>query len=398
MPQNLTYLEYCNRVKILLFFLTGMAGIFSQISPVMSQDAGFEVRLLNLPEKNPNTLLYLLTPEDKGAEVDITIRKATNRAIVKETEKKLPGNGLPLNWSLELPPGEYLFEFELSIPGKNPPRYKSLRYLSADPQVSFLLSTISIGPLKASGSLLIGDEIPSGTHEIPFNVEISAKNQEVTTIRAALFKKSINPTGTFGAEKYSAVSQINRIVPLKKGKATFSEAFQTPELEAGSYLIEVYLFHKEERVADANTRFTVNWKPLDEIFNNLENSIKQMTPTTDPAIIERLLAIQNPVLQKEKFLEFWQKRNLPGAERGTEALESYYKRILFANIQFGEQNRPGWQTDRGLTYLRFGLPENISGTSPVIWLYPGLGLKFVFIEKAGQYYLANPENIHQLTR
>jgi GWxTD domain-containing protein len=57
--------------------------------------------------------------------------------------------------------------------------------------------------------------------------------------------------------------------------------------------------------------------------------------------------------QRKQFIEeFWLKRD-PAYK------QEHYRRIAYANERFRDE-RPGWQTDRGRTYIRFGPPDEIS--------------------------------------
>jgi GWxTD domain-containing protein len=57
------------------------------------------------------------------------------------------------------------------------------------------------------------------------------------------------------------------------------------------------------------------------------------------------------------------------------------RRIAYANERFRDE-RPGWQTDRGRTYIRFGPPDEIESYPAVeIWSYrhiDGLGDNITF--------------------
>jgi GWxTD domain-containing protein len=86
--------------------------------------------------------------------------------------------------------------------------------------------------------------------------------------------------------------------------------------------------------------------------------------------------------QREQFIEgFWKRRNpVPGSARN-EFREEHYRRIAFANQRYPDE-RPGWQTDRGRTYVRFGPPDSIeSYVVREFWSYrhiDGLGDNITF--------------------
>jgi len=68
-----------------------------------------------------------------------------------------------------------------------------------------------------------------------------------------------------------------------------------------------------------------------------------------------------PLAGKRDFLRmFWNKRDpTPGTERN-EAEEAFNARIAFVNRKFSEGGTsptPGWRTDRGRIYLKYGPPD-----------------------------------------
>ncbi len=62
---------------------------------------------------------------------------------------------------------------------------------------------------------------------------------------------------------------------------------------------------------------------------------------------------------RDKFVEdFWERRNpIPGSGENTFKAD-YYQRIAYANEHFAT-NVPGWRTDRGRNYIRYGAPDEI---------------------------------------
>lgn len=117
--------------------------------------------------------------------------------------------------------------------------------------------------------------------------------------------------------------------------------------------------------------------------------------------------------EREAFIEnFWLKRDpTPGTERN-EYEEEYYRRIAYANENFASV-APGWKTDRGMVYIKYGPPDEREehptggtyerpiaeggGTTAISpfekWRYryiPGLGdvtLEFVDDSRTGEYHL-----------
>jgi len=93
--------------------------------------------------------------------------------------------------------------------------------------------------------------------------------------------------------------------------------------------------------------------------------------------------------------DFWTARDpSPGTARN-EAREQFYGLIDYANREFAEAGRkstPGWRSDRGRIYIRYGTPNDVfdqsrqtGPTSPYyVWKYTrGKELHFIFVDRTG---------------
>jgi GWxTD domain-containing protein len=123
--------------------------------------------------------------------------------------------------------------------------------------------------------------------------------------------------------------------------------------------------------------------------------------------------------EREQFIEsFWRRRDPDPDTEENEYKEEYYERIAYANERFSS-GKPGWMTDRGRIYIKFGKP-NETETHPTggpyhrpsyygggstttypfeVWFYrylPGVGsgieIEFVDPTGTGEYRIArSPE-------
>ena len=72
-------------------------------------------------------------------------------------------------------------------------------------------------------------------------------------------------------------------------------------------------------------------------------------------------------------------------------MEIYFNKIYVANERY-EEDRPGWETDRGKIYVQYGEPGQektgleIRGKTYRRWTYPEWSLTFLF-EKRNQRYV-----------
>ena len=123
--------------------------------------------------------------------------------------------------------------------------------------------------------------------------------------------------------------------------------------------------------------------------------------------------------EREQFIyEFWRRRDPDPDTDENEYKEEYYERIAYANEHFSS-GKPGWMTDRGRIYIKFGKPTEVEshptggpyerpsyhgGGSTVtypfeIWFYryiegvgSGIEIEFVDPTSTGEYRIArSPE-------
>jgi GWxTD domain-containing protein len=123
--------------------------------------------------------------------------------------------------------------------------------------------------------------------------------------------------------------------------------------------------------------------------------------------------------EREQFIElFWRRRDPDPDTEENEYREIYYERIAYANEHF-TSGRPGWMTDRGRIYIKFGKADEVEShpngglyerpayhgggsttTYPFeIWFYrylPGVGsgieIEFVDPTGSGEYRIARSPN------
>jgi GWxTD domain-containing protein len=64
--------------------------------------------------------------------------------------------------------------------------------------------------------------------------------------------------------------------------------------------------------------------------------------------------------ERDTFIQqFWERRNPHPGNPKNEFKAEHYRRIAYANQHFAS-DRPGWETDRGYTYIAYGPPDEIA--------------------------------------
>lgn len=81
-------------------------------------------------------------------------------------------------------------------------------------------------------------------------------------------------------------------------------------------------------------------------------------------------------------------------DRAKNFMRSYFQRVETANRYFSDY-KEGWKTDRGMVYIIYGLPDEVSRTTTnEIWYYQNYKTRFVFNKSGSVFY---PE-IYKLQR
>jgi GWxTD domain-containing protein len=226
---------------------------------------------------------------------------------------------------------------------------------------------------------LVGNVVAEDATLLPFRIEILPRPNDYYTLRTALYHQE-SQTRDQPATHYVLTQQQS--VGLKGGQAVYQDFFNIEGLASGKYLLEVYLFTDERLVAYRSREWILPWSGLKAVTANLPEAIRQMEVIAPKAVIQQLLRIQDPNEQLEAFRQFWLGKNLSPDDHPTAAMEAYYQ-SLTATDTFKTPTLPGWKTDRGQAFLRYGKPDKmlqkeINGWAYQYWHYARYGMTLAF--------------------
>lgn len=89
----------------------------------------------------------------------------------------------------------------------------------------------------------------------------------------------------------------------------------------------------------------------------LKEDVIYIIQREEKEVFESLSTIE----EKEGFIEqFWRRRDPAPRTFENEFKEEHYRRITYANEKFAS-GFPGWRTDRGMIYIKYGPPDDITG-------------------------------------
>lgn len=108
----------------------------------------------------------------------------------------------------------------------------------------------------------------------------------------------------------------------------------------------------------AGTNFNIEYESADQLHYYVNgilpiagDSLRQFIRTEFKKDYEDKVAEMEEVMRR-----FWTDRS---PANPTEAWQEYLRLLEFTEQQFGTQNKPGYETDRGIAYIKYGAPDDI---------------------------------------
>jgi GWxTD domain-containing protein len=261
-----------------------------------------------------------------------------------------------------LPPNDYAISIQIQDDDT-----KKLTRLRREVTVRDFAST----PFGISSIMLVNRIGKEGTKKVLYP-NISGNVGEYREL-FYLFFELYNKAGADSAMVLSTIKNVrgdvlqhdSLVEPLAEGKNSSFVQMNSSKLLTGEYDIEVRAFPLGPRVKDelkahpatSSRLLVIRWRNLPASIAELDQAIDQMQYLTDKDKIDDMKN-SAPDVKRQKFVEFWKKRDpTPNTDRN-ELMEEYYSRIAYANKNFSHY-LDGWKTDMGMVYVIFGPPSNI---------------------------------------
>ncbi|MFK7844510.1 MAG: GWxTD domain-containing protein [Rhodothermales bacterium] len=184
----------------------------------------------------------------------------------------------------------------------------------------------------------------------------------------------------------------NEALNLKSGRNPVVLTIPVEGYEAGEYLIRVIAEDAEGNQLDVAERaITVDWADEAEYQGrDIDMAIAQLRYIAKPKELRTLRGAESKQERRERFIEFWEKRDPTPNTVQNERMDEYYLRIDFANRHY-TGNNSGWETDRGHTLVLYGEPDGVDRSAAdlqfsqpyEVWHYRRIGRRFIFVDKNG---------------
>ncbi len=141
----------------------------------------------------------------------------------------------------------------------------------------------------------------------------------------------------------------------------------------------LYLVQEDTNSAEGFTfRAEENTYPK---FTRMDDLTEPMVFVSTREEYNELLAANNEKVKFDKvILDITKDR-----DRAKNFMRSYFKRVELANYYFNSY-KEGWKTDRGMIYLIFGVPDEVSrNESGEVWYYKSFQSRFTFVRTGSVY-------------
>jgi GWxTD domain-containing protein len=211
--------------------------------------------------------------------------------------------------------------------------------------------------------------------------EIFLDDEAGNPIPCELFYEVVSPTD-------EQMLYARRDIHIRGQGDEYVVGFNVDNWSPGVYKLNLRaIAHDPERDASAtvNVRIDVTRAMLTTAFDQTMAIMSILYSKDELRPLKDATESQRPV----EWARFWQERDPEPDTAENEALQSYVARINFVMENFSKVG-PGWKTDRGQVYIKYGAPEEIDRApdqrnqgSYEIWRYYSSNRTFVFYDMFG---------------
>jgi GWxTD domain-containing protein len=144
--------------------------------------------------------------------------------------------------------------------------------------------------------------------------------------------------------------------------------------------------------------FFASWRDFPETMEDIDLAIRQLRYIARDNEYDSLTSAKTLAEKQALFRRFWERRNPSPGSRHNLSMQSYYRRVQYANDHFSHYLK-GWRTDMGMVYIMLGPPDNVDrhpfdfDSKPYeVWSYYDLNRSLLFVDDTGfgDYRLYTP--------
>jgi len=258
------------------------------------------------------------------------------------------------------------------------------------------------GPIKLS-DLLIVDNVKSVSQDSTDFQPNVVNRLDDKQKEFYIYYTAAGPAGSATVEAAilttdgNSLKTVNDTISLGSEPQPHLLKMATDGLSYSKYIYQIKVTSGKE-TSVRKQEFRVAWVGLSGFVSNLDKAIQEMIYIMPGSEVNKMKK-DKPEEKKKLFMEYWKKKDPSPETETNELMNEYFRRVNYANQQFGSSFKEGWRSDMGMVYILFGAPNDIErhpfdlGSKPYeIWYYFEINRQFVFVDDSGfgDYRLVTP--------
>lgn len=293
--------------------------------------------------------------------------------------------------SYVVPPG--IYDLRVELEDRQGGQRSSVRSRLEVPDYSRVpvsLSGLEVGHLDSTGAF-----VPSNTRRFGLEVSRLAGRATLLDRRPGTWPRRYLVEYRLANDQGEDLAKASQEVTLERSGDAFVIRPLRSDLFIGQYTMYIEVVDDGAR-ARAERSFEVeeSGPPRGREF---ERMLEPLAYVAELGEVDGMRGLP-PEQQVAAWEAFWKKRDPTPDTPRNEAMIEFLRRVAFAERRF-QGFGPGWRSDMGRIYIRYGPPENVdsrpaSAQSPQaeIWYYSNPPRRFTFIDREGfgRYVLAGP--------
>ncbi len=322
--------------------------------------------------------------------------------------------------TVPLQPGMYLYQLQLSQPDNNNQdsrifwRHVRIPDLQKDStaDLMFLETTNDISvpghfPLINMGnnaffgkdfSLLCMIPDYNARHQYSVHITRLGDNPGDTTVSGSVFQKIIPADQIHSDVSITPSTDTTQIfMNLKRSNTPYTYAsLLIPNSTFENAMFRIAVKDSTDNRTIGHVIYQSRWVDMPTSLYNLNIAIDMLRFMMPKSEIKKQFS-GNDQEKEAKFKAFWKKRDPTPNTAYNQLMAEYYRRIDYAYTHYSSMQTPGYESDQGKIYIKFGPPKSVQrefppdGPSIVIWNYGDRKFVFQATTGFGDYKLIKQE-------
>lgn len=179
-------------------------------------------------------------------------------------------------------------------------------------------------------------------------------------------------------------------IKLKEDVRSVFKSFEMEDFPEGEYTLLLKMLNLQGKVVDQREERLFVELPLFALLKtDYERAVEQLRYIASSDEMDKLREAEEEE-RLQLWVDFWRSKDPTPQTVENEIQDEYYRRLRYANANFGFSKREGWKTDMGRIYIIYGHPDEVERhpfemeTKPYqIWYYYKRNIQVVFVDKSG---------------